>query len=91
MATSKVFIYKKENGFAQVEFGSYQSNFNMCLTIDETKDSAKVLVLTRNADILKPNTIVRLGVLKKILDKDTKARAIIFTNIPLNYKVLLKS
>ncbi len=76
MATSKVFIYKKENGFAQVEFGSYQSNFNMCLTIDEAKDSAKVLVLTRNTDILKPNTIVRLENINAWLcvKKDTRQR-----------------
>ena len=76
MATSKVFIYKKENDFAQVEFGSYQSNFNMCLTIDETKDSAKILVLTRNTDILKPNTIVRLENINAwwCVKKDTRQR-----------------
>lgn len=76
MATSKVFIYKKENGFAQVEFGSYQSNFNMCLTIDETKDSAKISVLTRNNDILKPNTIVRLENINAwwCVKKDTRQR-----------------
>lgn len=76
MATSKVFIYKKESDFAQVEFGSYQSNFNMCLTIDETKDSAKVLVLTRNTDILKPNTIVRLEGINAwwCVKKDTRQR-----------------
>ena len=76
MATSKVFIYKKENDFAQVEIGSYQSNFNMCLTIDETKDSAKILVLTRNTDILKPNTIVRLENINAwwCVKKDTRQR-----------------
>lgn len=60
MAQSTIYIYRKENNFEQETFGYYQSGFNFCLTIDETKDSAKILVLTRNSNILAPNTIVRL-------------------------------
>lgn len=60
MAQSTIYIYRKENNFEQETFGYYQSGFNFCLTIDETKDSAKILVLTRNTNILAPNTIVKL-------------------------------
>ena len=60
MAQSTIYIYRKENNFEQETFGYYQSGFNFCLTIDETKDSAKILVLTRNPNILAPNTIVKL-------------------------------
>lgn len=56
MATSKVYYYD----FNEHIFGEYQSGFNFNLVLDETKDSAKVIVLTKKEEILKPNTIVRL-------------------------------
>lgn len=76
MATSKVFTYTKENNFTQYEFGKYQSGFNFCLTIDETKDSAKILVLTKSEDILAPSTIVRLEGINAwwCVKKDTRQR-----------------
>ena len=56
MATSKVYYYD----FNEHIFGEYQSGFNFNLVLDETKDSAKIIVLTKKEEILKPNTIVRL-------------------------------
>ena len=76
MAQSTIYIYRKENNFEQETFGYYQSGFNFSLTIDETKDSAKILVLTMNTSILKPNTIVRLEGINAwwCVKKDTRQR-----------------
>ena len=57
MATSKVYSYQN---LVENVFGYYQSNFNFDLALDETKDSAKIIVLSMSDTILTPNTIVRL-------------------------------
>lgn len=62
MATlsSKVYAYSFDNNYQGFVFGNYQSGFNFSLTLDETKDSCKIIVYSNNDTILKPNTIIRL-------------------------------
>lgn len=51
-----IYIFDKLT-FKRQELGEIQSNFNMSLTIDGTKDSTKVMVWSFNESEIEPNTI----------------------------------
>lgn len=57
MAQDLVYYFDKIT-HEKIELGEIQTGFNMCFTIDGTKDSAKVIVWTYNRNVIQPNTII---------------------------------
>ena len=53
-----LYIYNKET-FARSEFGEIQTNFNLSLVVDGTKDSAKVEVINFVEEEVEPYSIVK--------------------------------
>lgn len=59
MEQTRIYIYDKISGVESV-LGQYQLPFNMCLSIDESKDTCKIVALSNRKQYIEPNTIVRL-------------------------------
>ena len=61
MARDIMYYFDKKTPFARHELGELQSDFNMGLTIDGSKDSMQVQVYGYDKDEIKPNTILYHG------------------------------
>lgn len=57
--TQDIYAYDKIT-HEQVYLGQYDSNYNMGLTLDKSKDSCKIVLFNYVSEELKPNTIVYL-------------------------------
>ena len=57
MAQDLIYTFDKTS-FLRSSFGEIQNDFNMSFTIDGTKDSAKVRVLSFNENEILPYTII---------------------------------
>ena len=58
MEKDLMFYFDKKSPYERHELGEIQTNFNMCMTIDGTKDSLQVQVYGFVSSEIMPNTIL---------------------------------